>query len=377
MTLAGLAALDLWGSIPWRTSADTDLVVVDSAQISPDGQAIAFTRTHQRLAGGKPTPMPASLWRVSFSGGEPQRLTATAAEDSLPSWSPDGRLIAYLSRRLSAGAKARVLVLPAKGGKEQALTDEATDVLTFAWSPGGRRIAYLSSTREVGVGRPRPGRLWILDVSSRKTERLVSLRDWWAWDFAWSPAGTALAAAIAESPDAETRRIAVLPLSGARRDLATVVCSTSQVAWSRDERTIAWLGAVDHDCSRAGRVFVIPASGGSERSLAAVREETALNLFWRTDGRLALAVASGAQTWIDLLDPFTGTRTTVLPQGIASIVSPPSWSADGSRYAVAGSTPEHPAEVFAGSLPPPIPKEPDWVGAPPPPVRRITFSNPQ
>jgi hypothetical protein len=65
----------------------------------------------------------------------------------------------------------------------------------------------------------------------------------------------------------------------------------------------------------------------------------------------------------------------VLPQGIVTMEGGPSWSRDGSRYVVVGHSDEHAAEVYAGTIPAPQSGRADTVGAIPPPVRRITFSN--
>ncbi len=48
---------------------------------------------------------------------------------------------------------------------------------------------------------------------------------------------------------------------------------------------------------------------------------------------------------------------------------------DATRFVAVGETHEHGPEVFIGSLPLPMPNRPDYVGAPPPAVWRLTFSN--
>ena len=58
-----------------------------------------------------------------------------------PAWSPDGRRIAFLSRR--DGNKA-VYLVNADGSGQRRLTRDASNTATPAWSPDGRKIAFES-----------------------------------------------------------------------------------------------------------------------------------------------------------------------------------------------------------------------------------------
>jgi dipeptidyl aminopeptidase/acylaminoacyl peptidase len=118
-------------------------------------------------------------------------------------------------------------------------------------------------------------------------------------------------------------------------------------------------------------VFVAPAAVGPPRNLTGSREETAQSIAWRPDGRLAVSRVAGTRTAVDLVDPATGAWLPVLAPGAVAFTAP-AWSADGSRYAFAGSTSEHPPDVYAGALAPAKGQR----GAAEAP-RRLVRSNPQ
>jgi tricorn protease len=85
------------------------------------------------------------LWTASLEGGPAHRLTRDAGAISTPVFSPDGRWIAYTSRRAGLGD---VYVISAKGGEPKRLTFEASSfsdgALVVAWTPDSNRVIFLS-----------------------------------------------------------------------------------------------------------------------------------------------------------------------------------------------------------------------------------------
>ncbi|MEE8477619.1 MAG: hypothetical protein V3S19_04575, partial [Gemmatimonadales bacterium] len=109
--------VDLPGGTPRRLTAESFGPQEFAPTWSPDGRWIAFT-SWDDLEGG-------SLWRVRSGGGSPERLTAEAGEFVHPAWSPDGAELVVLK---GSGATARkrtvthnpwwdIVRIPASGGE--------------------------------------------------------------------------------------------------------------------------------------------------------------------------------------------------------------------------------------------------------------------
>ena len=99
---------------------------------SPDGRHIAFV-SHGDEGD--------DIYVMSSDGSNPQRLTDDPADDFSPSFSPDSRHIAFISNR---DGNFEVYVMGWDGSNLTRLTDHPADDWRPSWSPDGRRIAFVS-----------------------------------------------------------------------------------------------------------------------------------------------------------------------------------------------------------------------------------------
>ncbi len=83
------------------------------------------------------------LWLVPTKPGKARQLTSDAASDSSPAWSPDGELIAFVSKR-GDDKEPQLYVIAVNGGEARRVTNVPTGVMAPKWFPDSRRIAFLS-----------------------------------------------------------------------------------------------------------------------------------------------------------------------------------------------------------------------------------------
>jgi len=96
--------------------------------LSPDGSTIAFSYM-------------GDIWLVPSEGGEARRLTVHEAEDVQPHFSPDGRWIAFSSRRFN---NYDVFVIPSQGGTARQLTVHSAPDYATGWFPGSDSVVFRS-----------------------------------------------------------------------------------------------------------------------------------------------------------------------------------------------------------------------------------------
>jgi serine/threonine protein kinase/Tol biopolymer transport system component len=104
-----------------------------SPTFSPDGKWVAFVSTRS----GAP-----EIWREPAEGGTPSRLTDMKATSlGTPRWSPDSRSIAFDCR---TSRNPAVYVVGLDGGGLRKVNTEGGDEFMPAWSPDGRWLYFTS-----------------------------------------------------------------------------------------------------------------------------------------------------------------------------------------------------------------------------------------
>jgi Tol biopolymer transport system component/DNA-binding winged helix-turn-helix (wHTH) protein len=211
---------------------------VASPTFSPDGSQVAFAWDGENNGAGF------DLYVKAIGTERPLRLTHHPAIRLSAAWSPDGRSIAI--SRVAGEDDTGIYLLPPTGGPERKLASRS--LVTFAlnlneisWSPDGKLLAYIDHP----PGSPDPDTLWVflltLDNFYRKE---VNTGCDGAFAPSFSPRGDFLAWVCAHSTDDVSLNLQRLS-DGSTRRLFQRRDGIGGIAWSSDGRRIVFSAPFD------------------------------------------------------------------------------------------------------------------------------------
>lgn len=109
--------------------------------LSPDGNSVVVEVTTFDMVENESN---SDLWLLSTDGTRQRQLTAHKAKDSGPVWSPDGRWIAFTSKR-EGDDQPQAYVISPDGGEARRIARIATGASSLRWFADSRRLAFLSA----------------------------------------------------------------------------------------------------------------------------------------------------------------------------------------------------------------------------------------
>ncbi|MGH1362473.1 MAG: prolyl oligopeptidase family serine peptidase [Calditrichia bacterium] len=112
---------------------------ISSPAISPDGKWIAYRVSTYETTENKSS---SDIHLVSSDGKTHRRATTDSGAESSPQWSPDAKMLTFLSSR---DGSSQVYGVSPAGGDAIQLTSVATGVDGYRWSPTQKHIAVVTS----------------------------------------------------------------------------------------------------------------------------------------------------------------------------------------------------------------------------------------
>ncbi|MDP9069366.1 MAG: hypothetical protein M3N53_13615 [Actinomycetota bacterium] len=225
------------------------------------------------------------IYSVRPDGTGMRRLTTHRAWDTSPSWSPDGKLIAYECRGAGrADRRGDICIMNRDGSNVQQITSGAAVDGSPAWSPDGAHLAFERYIEGDPLNDDSDLNFEIYTIAKDGTDltRLTHSpgRD---EDPSWSPDGSRIAFATHRSGNWDVWSVdpdGQMPLA-----LTTDPSTEWHPNWSPDGSRIAFT-RFENDDTRGGsyNLYTMAPDGTQQTLVGTTRRANATNPAWSPDG---------------------------------------------------------------------------------------------
>ncbi len=353
------------------------IVFVSNPAINPEGGLVAYVATRADVEGNT---YRSQVW---IAGEEGYRPLTGGPRDLCPSWSPDGRLLAFARREEKGGAG--IYVVSPEGGEPALLEKSRWGAGKLSWSPRGDGIAFLArapldegkwkhyNEREALEIDRIPvwfnGEGWVFDrfqglfiarYPGGGVERVIHRKGVNVVDYDWSPDGGMMAVALSDNMVEPYRmKLVVVNLDTMEEQVLLEGMSIAEVAWgSRGDviavkaRPVQERGFAEHF-----RVYTVDLSG-EVSCVTCDLERNTMNLVnsdsrgpsclkalaWPEDGRIYFPVSDAGRVHLYRVVPEGEVEEVIAPE--AAVVDEFSVSRDGREVAFTLMTATRPNEVY-------------------------------
>jgi len=243
-----------------------------SSDWSTDGKQVVFNR-------GEPNTLESALYVMNIDGSGLRQLTNMPGAEWVPSWSPDGKRIAFVSK---TEQDQQIFSINADGSELRQLTHTVAPTYGPDWSPDGTHIVYNSNASGID-------QLYTMNADGSNQTQITS-RGTDNWGTAWSPDGNWIA--FHSSRDGNWDIYLIHPDGSGERRLTNDPAREFSPTWSPDGSQIAFVSEQDGKFD----VYAMNADGSNVRNLTNNHAFEFVFPKWSPDNNQIMVTGNGHPT---------------------------------------------------------------------------------
>jgi dipeptidyl aminopeptidase/acylaminoacyl peptidase len=317
--------------------------------LSPDGQWAAYTVQSTDTVTDSSV---SQVWMTDVSDDTTLQMTRGARGAAQPQWSPDGRILSFVSAGEGEETGRQVWLLDRRGGDARQITHLNRHLVAYRWSPDARQLLLtiqdVQGPDEAGAKKdaaPKPivitryafkedgagylttqrDHLYLYDVARGTLTRLLHEPYGDEEDDAdWSPDGKQIAF-VSQRDQADPERTensdvfvtGAVPGSAPRRLTSFAGVNSGPLSWSPDGRLIAYRQArfPGYSSYTQLQLAVVPAAGGAARVLTSALDRAVGDPVFTADGKALLTeVVDDRNQYVERV-PVDGTPPSRVTKG--------------------------------------------------------------
>jgi len=352
-----------------------NVVQAKGPAVSPDGSTIAFVVSRVDMGKNKNF---SQVWLAAADGSTAPRAVTGGDFDGNPTWSPDGRSLAFTSKRSQKKGEATLHVLPVDSpGETRTIATMNDGVGEVSWSPDGKWLAFVSRTRDEryeaedeswqaprkierffskldneGWIFDRPSHVYVVAADGTGSPRNLTPGEFQHGFINWKPdsSGLVLSSQRHDTWDLDfATALYSVSLDGDIAALSRLDGSYGAPVVSPDGTQVAFLGADDSQTYPQNvHVGLLPSSGGEHKWLSRQLDRTfettsgGMALVWLDDTTLLASAEDRGQTHL-----YRVTVDGAAPKAVTSgAISVNSFDAAGGTIAYAAGGVDAMSDIF-------------------------------
>jgi dipeptidyl aminopeptidase/acylaminoacyl peptidase len=366
----------------WTPQHVAKLRSVVEAVIAPDGTQVAYVHAVPReLPREKDGGSWTELHVVDTKGNATPFITGAVNVSNL-AWTPDGKQIAFLSKRDKDDTRA-LYVIGTRGGEARKLVTHATDIQGYSFSGDGKQVAFLATeptaktkktlqdqgfSQEIYEEDQPFVRVWIAPLAGRASDGPNALKqdpslarpanmlklEGSASELHFNPKEDKLAVALAPTPLIDDhlmfRKVHIVDIKTGKATNLDNPGKLGQIAWSPDGKKLAMITGKDKHDPKEGRLWFHDFDAKGLREVHPELKQHVESIAWDGKDNLLYLASNG-------VDTAFGKCTLIAANGEYSLeakgnpgfrpkVLLGNLTTTRNAFAFIGQSPTHPFEVY-------------------------------